>query len=61
MVEAIFGGAGLVTHVNLFLDKYGRSRGMAIVEFNHIHEAIRAIDLLNNQVNFIVIFFLIWW
>ncbi|VDM97110.1 unnamed protein product [Thelazia callipaeda] len=41
--------AGKVTWVDLQLDKEGRSKGMAIVQFTHPIEAVQAISMLNNQ------------
>lgn len=44
-----FSLAGKVTMVDLHLDKEGRSKGMAVVQFTHPIEAVQAISMLNNQ------------
>lgn len=44
-----FSLAGKVTWVDLQLDKEGRSKGMAVVQFTHPIEAVQAISMLNNQ------------
>uniref|UniRef100_A0A915ACG6 RRM domain-containing protein n=2 Tax=Parascaris univalens TaxID=6257 RepID=A0A915ACG6_PARUN len=48
-VHDIFALAGKVTWVDLQLDKEGRSKGMAVVQFSHPIEAVQAISMLNNQ------------
>lgn len=41
--------AGRVTWFDLQMDKDGKSRGMAIVEYSHPIEAVQAISMLHNQ------------
>ncbi|EFO17232.2 hypothetical protein LOAG_11268 [Loa loa] len=48
-VTDYFSLAGKVTWVDLQLDKEGRSKGMAVVQFTHPIEAVQAISMLNNQ------------
>lgn len=42
--------AGKVIRVELPLDKEGRSRGFAVVEYDHPVEAVQAISMFHNQV-----------
>ena len=45
-----FSAAGVVTNVNLMLDKFtGKSRGFAFVEFNTPEEANNAAEMLNGK------------
>uniref|UniRef100_A0A0N5AQN7 Myelin expression factor 2 n=1 Tax=Syphacia muris TaxID=451379 RepID=A0A0N5AQN7_9BILA len=48
-VYDIFSLAGKVTWVDLQLDKEGRSKGMAVVQYTHPIEAVQAISMLHNQ------------
>lgn len=41
--------AGKVQRVDLSIDKDGRSRGFAVVEYDHPVESVQAISMLNNQ------------
>ena len=45
----IFSLAGKVTWVDLQLDKDGRSKGMAVVQYSHPIESVQAISMLHNQ------------
>lgn len=44
--------AGKVIRVDIPVDKDGRSRGFAVVEFDHPVEAVQAISMFHNQVLF---------
>ena len=45
-----FSKAGVVTTVNLVMDKFtGKSRGFAFVEYGTAEEAAKAIELFHNQ------------
>lgn len=44
--------AGKVQKVDFPLDKDGRSRGFAVIEYDHPVEAVQAISMLHNQVLF---------
>jgi cold-inducible RNA-binding protein len=49
-IQEFFAGAGVVTNVNLMLDRVtGRSRGFAFVEFSSAEEAQRAVELFNGK------------
>lgn len=49
-LQDLFAQAGVVTSVNLVLDKFtGRSRGFAFVEFGTPEEAAKAIELFHNK------------
>ncbi|CAD5209944.1 unnamed protein product [Bursaphelenchus xylophilus] len=45
----VFAMAGKIVWFDLQLDKEGKSKGMAIVEYSHPIEAVQAISMLNNQ------------
>ncbi|KAF8366858.1 sup-46 [Pristionchus pacificus] len=45
----IFSMAGKVTYVDLQIDKEGKSKGQALVEFTHPLEAVQAISMFHNQ------------
>ncbi|KAJ8965072.1 hypothetical protein NQ314_004473 [Rhamnusium bicolor] len=51
-LKEVFRLAGKVLRVDIPLDKDGRSRGFAVVEFDHPVEAVQAISMLHNQVLF---------
>ncbi len=49
-LQEYFSQAGVVTSVNIMLDKMtGRSRGFAFVEFANAEEAKKAIEQFNNK------------
>ena len=49
-LQDYFSGAGVVTSVNLMLDKMtGKSRGFAFVEFGSQEEANKAIEQFHNK------------
>ncbi|KHJ48888.1 hypothetical protein D918_01193 [Trichuris suis] len=48
-IREVFSIAGKVTFVELPLDKTGKSKGVAVVEFSHPVEAVQAVSMLNNQ------------
>ncbi len=49
-LQDYFSQAGVVTSVNLMLDKItGKSRGFAFVEFATAEEASKAVELFHNQ------------
>jgi cold-inducible RNA-binding protein len=49
-LEAYFSQAGMVTSVNLMLDKFsGKSRGFAFVELSTPEEANRAVEMFNGK------------
>lgn len=41
--------AGKITWIDLQLDKDGKTKGMAIVEYSHPIEAVQAVSMLHNQ------------
>ncbi|CAD5206796.1 unnamed protein product [Bursaphelenchus okinawaensis] len=45
----VFSMAGKIMWFDLQLDKEGKSKGMAVVEYSHPIEAVQAISMLNNQ------------
>jgi RNA recognition motif-containing protein len=49
-LKEVFRLAGRIVRVDLHLDKDGRSRGFAIVEYDHPVEAVQAISMFHNQV-----------
>ncbi len=49
-LREVFRLAGIVTNVELNRDKDGKSRGHGVVEFSHPVEAVQAISMFNNQV-----------
>ncbi|VEN54887.1 unnamed protein product [Callosobruchus maculatus] len=49
-LKDIFRLAGRVIRVDMPLDKDGRSRGFAVVEYDHPVEAVQAISMFHNQV-----------
>lgn len=49
-LKEVFRLAGRLVRVDLHLDKDGRSRGFAIVEYDHPVEAVQAISMFHNQV-----------
>ncbi|XP_045483012.1 heterogeneous nuclear ribonucleoprotein M-like [Harmonia axyridis] len=48
-LKEVFRLAGRIQKVELHTDKDGRSRGFAVVEYDHPVEAVQAISMLNNQ------------
>lgn len=48
-LKEIFRLAGKVQRVDLSLDKDGKSRGFAVVEFDHAVEAVQSISMFHNQ------------
>lgn len=48
-LKEVFRLAGKVQRVDLSIGKDGRSRGFAIVEYDHPVESVQAISMLNNQ------------
>lgn len=48
-LKEVFRLAGKVQRVDLSIDKDGRSRGFAIVEYDHPVESVQAISMFNNQ------------
>lgn len=48
-LKEVFRLAGKVQRVELSLDKDGRSRGFAIVEYDHPVESVQAISMFHNQ------------
>lgn len=48
-IKDIFRLAGRVVRVDMSVDKDGRSRGFAVVEYDHPVEAVQAISMLHNQ------------
>jgi RNA recognition motif-containing protein len=49
-LQDYFSQAGVVTSVNLMLDKFtGRSRGFAFVEFSTAEEAQKAVEMFHNK------------
>lgn len=48
-LKEVFRLAGRVIRVDLSVDKDGRSRGFAIVEYDHPVESVQAISMLHNQ------------
>lgn len=48
-LKEIFCLAGKVINVDLYLDKEGKSRGNAVVEFSHPVESVQAISMFHNQ------------
>ena len=51
-LREVFRLAGRVVTAELNRDKEGKSRGHAVVEFDHPVEAVQAISMLNNQTLF---------
>ena len=49
-LKEVFRLAGRIIRVDLHTDKDGRSRGFAIVEYDHPVEAVQAISMFHNQV-----------
>ena len=49
-LQEYFAQAGVVTSVNLMLDKFtGKSRGFAFVEYSSTSEAEKAVELFHNK------------
>lgn len=48
-LREIFKLAGKVNDVDFFKDKEGKSRGSALIEYDHPVEAVQAISMFNNQ------------
>lgn len=48
-LKEVFRLAGKVQRVDLSVDKDGRSRGFAVVEYDHPVESVQAISMFNNQ------------
>ncbi|KAJ8971510.1 hypothetical protein NQ317_008456 [Molorchus minor] len=51
-LKEVFRLSGRVVRVDIPTDKDGRSRGFAVVEFDHPVEAVQAISMFHNQVLF---------
>ncbi|CAJ0577586.1 unnamed protein product, partial [Mesorhabditis spiculigera] len=45
----VFGMAGQIKWIDLQMDKEGRSRGTAVIEYGHPLEAVQAVSLFNQQ------------
>lgn len=48
-INEVFALAGKVLNVSLFKDREGKSRGMAVVEYDTPFEALNAVSMFNNQ------------
>src|SRR5882672_1994716 len=49
-LQEYFSQAGVVTSVNLMLDKFtGKSRGFAFIEFSTSEEANKAVEMFHNK------------
>jgi len=49
-LQEYFSQAGLVSSVNLMLDKFtGKSRGFAFIEFSSANEANKAVEMFHNK------------
>ncbi|KAL3279534.1 hypothetical protein HHI36_017043 [Cryptolaemus montrouzieri] len=48
-LKEVFRLAGRIQRVELHTDKDGRSRGFAVIEYDHPVEAVQAISMFNNQ------------
>lgn len=49
-LQEYFSQAGVVSSVNLMLDKFtGKSRGFAFIEFSSPEEANKAVEMFNNK------------
>ena len=49
-LQEYFSQAGVVTSVNLMLDKFtGKSRGFAFIEFSTSEEANKAVEIFHNK------------
>ena len=49
-LQEYFSQAGVVTSVNLMLDKFtGKSRGFAFIEFSTSDEAIKAVEMFHSK------------
>ena len=48
-IEEVFNMSGKVQNVSLFKDRDGKSRGMAVVEYDTPFEALNAVAMFNNQ------------
>lgn len=48
-IKEVFALAGNVQSVSLFKDREGKSRGMAVVEYDTPFEALNAVSMFNNQ------------
>ncbi|XP_060524078.1 myelin expression factor 2 [Cylas formicarius] len=51
-LKEVFRLAGRVIRVDLPVDKDGRSRGFAVIEYDHPVEAVQSISMLHNQILF---------
>ena len=49
-LKEVFSLAGKVLSVSLFKERDGRSRGMAVIEYDTQLEALNAVSMFNNQV-----------
>lgn len=49
-LKEVFKLAGRIVGVEVSVDKDGRSRGFAVVEYDHPVEAVQAISMFHNQV-----------
>ena len=49
-LQEYFSQAGVVSSVNLMLDKFtGKSRGFAFIEFSTQEEAVKAVEMFHNK------------
>lgn len=48
-LQEVFGMAGHITQLSLFRDRDGKSRGMAVVEYETPYEALNAVSMFNRQ------------
>ena len=48
-IQEVFNMSGKVQNVSLFKDRDGKSRGMAVVEYDTPFEALNAVAMFNNQ------------
>src|SRR6478672_3202371 len=49
-LQEYFSQAGVVTSVNLMMDKFtGKSRGFAFIEFSTPEEAVKAVEMFHNK------------
>ena len=48
-LQEVFGMAGQISSISLFRDRDGKSRGMAVVEYDTPYEALNAVSMLNRQ------------
>ena len=48
-LQEVFAMAGQISSISLFRDRDGKSRGMAVVEYDTPYEALNAVSMLNRQ------------